>query len=223
MRYDRTSATGVFVGFPPPGGTRFQFSDAYEWIPDPSTGAVYQLDRRAFDDGTPFLAFLLRYDRVAEVTPIPVGTGGQCVSRAQNHQFDFMIGDWDIYVGRGKPNGAPEGHAVFNSDLGGCLVEEHNSEAPDYRGWSFNSWSLVTQQWHRTYVDNGGHRIALSGGLSGHTMMMTGTQSSPSGSVTIRVSWEPETQSEVLQTWEFSRDGGATWPLRRELTYVKRS
>jgi len=221
MRYDRTSAAGVFVGFPPPAGLRFQFSDAYEWIPDPS-GVVYQIDRRAFDGGAPFIAVLLRYDRVSSVTPIPVVPGGQCVSRAQNHQFDFMLGDWDVYVGRGKSNGAPEGHAVFNSDLGGCLLEEHNSEAPDYRGWSFNSWSLVTQQWHRTYVDNGGHRVALSGGISGRAMVLTGTQTSPSGSVMIRVSWEPESATEVLQTWEFSRDGGTTWPLRREFSYLKR-
>ena len=221
MRYDRVSATGVFVPFPPPGALRFQITDAYEWIPDPQTGSVFQRDRRAFDGAPPFLAFLLRYDRVADVTPIPISAAGSCVSRAQNHQFDFMIGDWNIYTGHGTPNGAPQGHATFNSDLGACLIEEHNSETPDYRGWSFNSWSLVTQQWHRTYVDNEGHRIALSGGLSGKAMVMAGTQNSPSGPVMIRVTWDPQSTTEVLQTWEFSRNGGTTWPMRREFSYIK--
>ena len=221
MRYDRTSTAGVFIPFPPPGGLRFQISDAYEWIPDPQTGSVFQRDRRSFDGAAPFVAFVLRYDRVADVTPIPTSTAGSCVSRAQNHQFDFMIGDWNIYAGRGTPNGAPQGRATFSSDLGACLIEEHNSETPDYRGWSFNSWSIVTQQWHRTYVDNDGHRIALTGGLAGKAMVMTGTQSSPSGPVTVRVTWDPRSSAQVLQTWEVSRDGGATWPMRREFTYAK--
>ncbi len=222
MRYDRTSPTGVFVPFPPPGKVRFQISDAYEWIPDPETGSVYQLDRRAFDGGAPSIAFVLRYDRVADVTPIPVGTATTCQTRAQNRQFDFMLGTWDVYTGRGTPHGQSQATVSFTTDLGGCLVEEHLDEQPDYSGWSFNSWSPVTGQWHRTYVDNAGHRIALSGGVSGSAMVMRGTMASPSGPVLVRVTWDPRSSTEVRQTWEFSRDDGASWPVQRELTYVKR-
>jgi hypothetical protein len=221
MEYVRKSNEGFFIPFPPVG-VHYEVGDYYLWLADPSTGSVYQRDFRAFDGGPQTLAFLLRYDPVEEVTPIAIAPGGQCVSRPQNHEFDFMIGSWDIYSGRGTPNGKPQGQTTFSSDLGNCLVEEHSSEGPSYIGWSFNSWSLVTREWHRTYVDNAGHRIALKGGLAGDAMVMTGTQSAPGGDVTIRVTWRPMSPSQVIQTWDFSRDGGTTWAQHREFTYIKR-
>ncbi len=119
-----------------------------------------------------------------------------------------MLGMWDVYTGHGAPHGESQGTVSLSTDLGGCLMEEQLNERPDYSGWSFNSSSPVTGQWHRKHVDKAGRRIALSGRLVGDAMVMSGAVASPSGQVLVRVTWDPRSSTEVRQTWEFSRDGG---------------
>jgi hypothetical protein len=220
MRYDRTSATGVFQPFPPPGALLFSASDDYTWFPEAGGQSVIQRDYTTLNGNPPSLSFELRYNRVSSVTPIPVSPTSICQTRPQNHDFDFMLGRWNIYLFAAR-RGPSLGAATFNADLGDCLMEEHVDAPGSYAGWSFNSWSVFTQQWHRTYVDNLGHRLAMAGGMSNGDMVLTGSQPTVFGPALIRVTWHSVSPGEVRQTWEASLNRGASWPLRYSFTFVK--
>ena len=76
--------------------------------------------------------------------------------------------------------------------------------------------------WHRTYVDNDGTRLLLTGGISDVSMVLTGTRLAAGGQqVTVRVTWTPDGTDRVVQRWEFSRDGGAQWSTAKELIYTR--
>lgn len=37
----------------------------------------------------------------------------------------------------------------------------------------------------------------------------------------VRITWRPAGATEVVQTWEFSTDGGASWRAEKEIRYTK--
>ena len=126
---------------------------------------------RSGDEQTPLPPFPspsalagLRYGPVAQVTPIvpPGPPPSFCPFRAAATQFDFMLGEWKVRERGG--DGGP-GHATFSKDLNGCLVEEHFTGPERYEGLSFNTFDVFTQKWARTYLDNEGRRLFLTGGL----------------------------------------------------------
>ncbi len=216
MAGTKTSATGVFI--PLAGRVVFAITDQITWTLL-SSGSVRQFGEIAFDSDPLTTAFDLRYDPVAQVTPIAETPRLTCVFRAGNNQFNFMLGQWDVHLGEGV---GAQGGATFTKDLGGCLLEERFFGRGGYAGWSFNSYSVFTDKWHRTYVDNAGHRLTLIGSVVNGMMVLTGVWPSAAGrNVEVRVSWIPVTPNEVRQRWEFSVDGGARWNLERELVYTR--
>ena len=160
------------------------------------------------------------YDRVAEVTPVTSSTGSFCPFRAAAQQFDFMIGTWDVHQGNGQ---GAQGTTTFSKDLNQCLVEEHFEGPEGYEGMSYNTFDVFTQQWMRTYVDNDGQRIFMTGGLQNGTMVLVGTKNGSAGrSVLVRITWDPVEPTRVIQRWEYSRDGGETWQAGTDVVHTKR-
>lgn len=178
----------------------------------------------SLNGGAFFTSFDGRYRRVAQVTPLPVTFIPTCTNRPANHQFDFLLGEWQVSRAH-APQGAESGPvtASVTSDLDHCLIEER-VEGPDgYRGMSFSGFYPVTQTWYRTYLDNRGQRILLSGGQSSNgRMVLTGSKRAPDGgTVLVRVTYEPVSNDQVVQRWEFSRDGGTTWPVEQEVRIAR--
>jgi hypothetical protein len=55
-------------------------------------------------------------------------------------------------------------------------------------------------------------------------MVLQGAKKAADGDlVSVRVTWTSVATDEVRQRWEFSRDGGGTWQVTRELVYTRRS
>jgi len=159
----------------------------------------------------------LRYDRVAEVTVLTPPDPSFCPTSAAAHQFDFMVGTWAVHQGNGNGSQAT---ARFSKDMHDCLIEENVSGPGKYEGLSFNTYDPYTQHWHRTYVDTDGVRLLLEGTLVNGSMVLSGTKQGEPGTQ-VRVSWIPDGSNRVLQRWEFSRDGAATWTNAKELVYTK--
>ena len=183
MRGRRKQPEGFLFGppcFAPPEQVVFTMTNRIRWTALKS-GSVLQEAAMATNK-TPLPPFTspsalagLRYDPVAQVTPIvpPGPPPSFCPFRAAATQFDFMLGEWKV-VERGGEGGA--GHATFSKDLNGCLVEEHFTGPQQYEGLSFNTFDVFTQKWVRTYLDNEGRRLFLTGGLENGAMVLTGTR-----------------------------------------------
>lgn len=174
--------------------------------------------------GSFFTSFDGRYRRVPQVTPLPLTFIPTCTNRPANHHFDFLLGDWRV-----SPANAVEGaahgpvRARFNADLDHCLIEERVEGPGGYRAMSFSGFYPVTQTWYRTYVDNQGRRLLLSGRQSpSGKMVLSGSKSTPGGgTVLVRVTWEVVSSDHVIQRWEYSSDGGTSWPVEQTVELVR--
>jgi hypothetical protein len=228
MRGERTQPEGFLVAppcGPPPPVVVTTHADLFRWTLLES-GSVLQQFAGANDgaprgpQSPPSSLQGLRYDPVAEITALSPADPSFCPFRAAARQFDFMLGTWRVHQGNG--NGA-QGTATFSKDMNDCLVEEKFTGPGGYEGLSFNTFDVFTQQWIRTYVDSDGRRIVMTGGLDGSgAMVLRGTRPGAGGrEVEVRISWRPVSADEVVQAWEYSKDGGGSWQARKEIRYTR--
>ena len=159
----------------------------------------------------------LLYLPVTAVTPIPVPPqpASFCPFRPRARQFDFMLGSWRVHRGNGE--GAP-GNASILRTMGQCLIEERMEGPGGYRSIAFSTFDVFTQQWIRTWTDNAGQWLFMTGGLADGKMVFTGSVSGESG-VLVRVTWDPVAPDHVDQRWSVSRDGGTTWSGEKEVHF----
>jgi len=67
--------------------------------------------------------------------------------------------------------------------------------------------------WRQTWVDAGGGRLDLSGGLEAGRMVLRGAMPGTKDGETVlhEISFAPQDNGEVKQHWRSSADGGKTW------------
>ena len=136
-------------------------------------------------------------------------------------QFDFWLGDWNVY----DATGALAGTNLVTRELDGCVLQEHWVAAGTLpqQGSSFNTWSPAARKWHQTWVDSTGGFLLLDGELQGGVMTLRGdTRAGDGGLVQHRIAWTPLPDGRVRQLWERSRDQGRTWAVVFDGTYVRK-
>ncbi|WP_251358349.1 hypothetical protein [Kangiella sp. TOML190] len=134
-----------------------------------------------------------------EPTPIPC-------SSDEYRQFDFWIGDWEVFDIDNKKVG--ENRIV--KILAGCALQENWTGVSKNRGHSYNIYDTSTASWHQTWVDNSGTLLQLDGGLKDGAMVLEGESYTPQGPLLNRISWTAKDDA-VLQVWSLSTDRGKTW------------
>lgn len=89
------------------------------------------------------------------------------------------------------------------------------------------SWSVYNpnkKEWQRTWVDNGGGYIALTGGMVGDSMVLTTQETSTStGKSESRMVFYKITPQSFVWNWESSSDGGKTWQLEWKIGYRRKN
>ena len=140
-----------------------------------------------------------------------------CTS-AEQHQFDFWIGDWEVTL----PNGKHAGTNRIDPILSGCVLQENWSGAGGMHGKSYNIYDAKGHRWHQTWVDDRGSLLELNGGFEDGKMVLTGEQKDSSGTTLQRITWTPAGTGEVRQLWESSSDGGKTWAVQFDGRYRKK-
>ncbi len=194
------------------------FLDTYEWTPVSADELIQHGLLEIPGAGLSF-PFTGRYLRGHDVQPVaPPGTdncspGG--VS-ALSRQLDFWLGSWTV---RASP-GPVVGNASVESDLSGCLLQEHFDSGRGLQALAFVYYDVVVRHWFMTYMDSQGERIELSGGLAGQAMVMTGSEKGDGGrDIDVRVTWSAVSGGAVQQTWEVAAAGSGAWKTRLTLLY----
>lgn len=77
------------------------------------------------------------------------------------HQFDFWIGEWDVYDQKGNLAGT---NSIQTAEQG-CLLIEHWTNTAGGTGQSYNFYDPGTGEWRQVWVNAGGV-IDYSGGLT---------------------------------------------------------
>ena len=148
---------------------------------------------------------------------LSLGLAKVCLAQSQcpccgpeYRQFDFWIGDWDVYNPEGKLVGTNQIKLMQDS----CVLQENwQSGQSPYSGTSYNFYNQLTGEWQQLWVDSQGQHLELTGGLEGKSMVLKGSKRKDrEGKEYInRITWTPLPKQNVSQHWEISYDDGETW------------
>jgi hypothetical protein len=152
-----------------------------------------------------------RWPAVVEAT---TANATPCEHTAENRQFDFWIGEWNVETINGQPAGTSKVERVLN----GCALLENWSGGGD--GKSLNTFNASKQQWQQFWVDAGGEVHEYAGKLVNGEMKFEGPASDHAGNRSMRrMTFTRLEGGRVKQTGEVSADG-QKWTLEYELIYV---
>jgi hypothetical protein len=138
-------------------------------------------------------------------------------SAPEAKQFDFWIGDWDVFT----PDGTLAGTNRIAS-LYGCVLHE-SWQNPKVQGQSFNMFDADRGVWHQTWVDSTGSLLVTEGAFRNGAMTLSdATVPGKKDSKQVNeITWTPNADGSVRQHWRVSVDGGKTWTTSFDGKYVR--
>ncbi len=120
------------------------------------------------------------------------------------HQFDFWVGDWDVFD---VASPARVAHARIDSILAGCVLREDYQSADGFTGQSLTIYDPARNVWHQTWVTNGGTLLEIDGKFAEGEMVLSGKNQK--GEM-VRGTWKPVDRG-VRETAVKSSDAGRSW------------
>lgn len=86
------------------------------------------------------------------VSTVPAQEGAPppvCKTDARYSEFDFWLGDWDVYV-----DGKKAGENSITKEEGDCLVLEKWTDVNGGTGQSYNYFNPDTEEWRQVWVSS---------------------------------------------------------------------
>ncbi len=125
--------------------------------------------------------------------------------------FDFWVGEWDVYDAVGKLAGK---NSIRKEEYG-CLIVERWTNAGGVTGQSYNFVDLATGKWRQVWV-SAGATIDYAGGLDDKgAMILEGTIGFGAGQAgngaKFRGTWTPNADGSVLQHFQQYDDAKSVW------------
>jgi hypothetical protein len=115
-----------------------------------------------------------------------------------HRQFDFWVGEWEVYNAQGQQIGSSLVEAVE----GGCVLQENWKATKGGTGRSFNYLNLQDSTWNQLWLDNTGNKLKLKGGLRDGKMILETEYYEQAGEkLKNQIVWEKLANNEVRQSW----------------------
>ena len=144
-----------------------------------------------------------------------------CLSMPHGKDFDFWIGEWDVYI---TGTSTLIGRSSITKVNGGCVVMENwTSLVSPQTGISLNFIDPVSRNWMQDYSGSGGSRQLYIGGEYKDTAMrfvyegVYNNASYPGHFI-----FYNEGPDRVRQFQDYSSDGGKTFTTGYDYTYIRR-
>ncbi|HUR21882.1 MAG TPA: tetratricopeptide repeat protein [Vicinamibacterales bacterium] len=216
------------LGFQPVNQVRFRKARAYAKAGDTERAltTLEQLAAAGFANtavlSTPDLIGLLELPRFKAFQARVNANARPCEADANYHAFDFWIGEWDV-----QPTASPRGPlgsgatSVIERQLEGCVIQENWLPQGPGAGKSFNIYNSATKQWEQYYVDTRGTITLYTGTFHADgNLYFEATQFGSTNKV--RMTFFNQGPAQVRQLGHISTDGGKTWAVSFDLTYVRK-
>lgn len=165
-----------------------------------------------------FVVFVCLMQTTLAQAPIP----GPCGTNPVYRQFDFWIGNWDVFALNGKKAGESRIERLLDS----CVIQENWTSAQGgYSGKSYNTYNAVSGKWEQYWVDNKGGVTNYTDGHfeNGKMIFLTPDQQQPNGTYKKqRLTFYHLSDDHVRQHGESSVNGGKTWKTDYDLSYKRK-
>jgi Tetratricopeptide repeat len=131
-----------------------------------------------------------------------------CEFEPRYQQFDFWLGDWDVF----NPAGTQVGTNTIQKIAGGCALLENWESVTGGNGTSLNFFDASEGKWVQNWADGSGEVIRKEGEFKDGAMRLEGYLIHRDGTKSrYRGTWTPLPDGRVRQFLEVSPDGGKTW------------
>jgi hypothetical protein len=144
-----------------------------------------------------------------------------CASEPHTHDFDFWIGEWDVYqTGTDKLSG----HSMVQSISGGCGILENWTDLKGGTGKSVNYYNLAESQWQQDWIGSGGTaQRYLNGTYKDGAMQFTYEFTDKQGNKkTGNFKFYNIDKNTVRQYQDVNNDDGKTVTVSYDLTYKRK-
>ena len=146
------------------------------------------------------------------------GVSAKCDDKAYR-EFDFWLGDWQVYT----PDGKLAGRNIITADYNNCVIKERYTSVSGYQGESLGIYDITRKLWHQTWVDNTGLLLQLEGNLQGNVMVLTGSDFDKEGNyLEERITWTPNEDGSVRQVWK-TKMLDQKWQVIFDGLYIKKA
>ncbi len=142
-----------------------------------------------------------------------------CMYSAEARQFDFWVGDWDVFNTAGQKVGTNLIQLFSN----GCGLMENWTSALGGDGKSINFYDVGTNKWYQSWIGSGGGALLYSGNFSGGAMRYEGFTIGQDGKKTLqKLTFFKVDENTVRQLAETSNDDGKTWTVSYDFKYIRK-
>jgi tetratricopeptide (TPR) repeat protein len=167
----------------------------------------------------PDLAVLRNDARFAELLVTADKLSKPCLSKLAYQEFAFWVGEWDVRTPQGQEAGSNKVQLAEN----GCIILENWTGALGGSGKSINFYDQATQKWRQTWIDSVGAVSEMEGEYKDGAMRFQGERHLTNGSrVQSRLTFFNLAPDRVRQVAETSVDGGKTWSINYDFTYLRK-
>jgi hypothetical protein len=153
--------------------------------------------------------------RFADIVAKVQSNAAPCAPRARRHQFDFWIGQWDVFDARGRNLGTDR----VESAEGGCAIRESWTDAAGGTGESLTYYSRLTALWRQVWMDPTGQQQDLSGEVVDGAIVLRQITYSGGLKSILQVTYAPLPDGTVRQLAQRSVDEGQTWNALSDLVF----
>lgn len=143
-----------------------------------------------------------------------------CMYSTEARQFDFWVGEWDVFNTQGRKDGT----SVIERFANGCGILENWTGALGGTGKSINFYDPQVQKWFQYWIGADGNPQRYSGIYRDSAIRYEGEPSTLNGKTTrTRLTFFKLDDNTVRQLSERSDDDGKTWNVNYDYKYVRRN
>ncbi|CAM1360709.1 conserved hypothetical protein [Tenacibaculum sediminilitoris] len=116
-------------------------------------------------------------------------------------EFNFWIGNWDVYNTKGELIG----HNIVVKMPNACAIQENwTSKTSKSKGTSYNYYNKTNNTWNQVWIDNTGFSLVLKGSFKDNTMVLkSDLVVNDNGDYYNRITWTKNKDSSVTQVWDY--------------------
>jgi tetratricopeptide (TPR) repeat protein len=190
--------------------------DALHWL---EKAVAANLSPFAYPEKDPDLKILYELPRFKRLFVELDKKRRPCQYSDEAHQFDFWLGEWDVF----NPQGQQAGTSVIESVSEGCGILEQWKNRGGTTGTSLNFYDAGTGKWHQYWMGPTGVATRYEGVYENGAIRYHGERVSNDGKkILLRLTFFDVDKNTVRQFAEQSADGGKTWTVSYDFRYVRK-
>lgn len=214
------------LGYQPSAQVRFRLARAQARLGDKAAalGELQQLAATGFTNApllqNPDFDSLKGDPAFEAVVKKVTSNASPCEADPEFRRFDFWVGEWDVQQ-TGVPRAPVGAFSRVDKILNGCVILENWAPGRGGpQGKSFNTYNTVTKKWEQYWVDATGRITHYFGEFRDGTLHYEADQFGTANKV--RMTFFNQGPDEVRQLGHVSTDGGKTWTVSFDLTYLRK-